>query len=289
MLAVASLYYMRKTPLTSNLIDISSWGYQLQNLNLAEIRDVQLDLLVIDHADDRGQAWSSEVIDQLKTNPDGSHRLLLAYLSIGEAERYRSYWEASWDKAPPVWLGNENPNWQGNYAVDYANDEWQRLIFGQKEALLDVIINQGFDGVYLDRVDAYYGLGLERRSEMITFVAELSSYARSIHPDFLVIQQNAEELLTDASHRETVDGLAKEDLLFNVRNAGEENPPSMIIASTRFIDLIAQEHKPVLVVEYDLNQDQAEKASRAINELGYTLALANRRLSSTPAQAGGMR
>ncbi|NMA99100.1 MAG: hypothetical protein GX970_13490, partial [Phyllobacteriaceae bacterium] len=94
-------------------------------------------------------------------------------------------------------------------------------------------------------------------------------------------QQNAEELLTDASHRANIDGLAKEDLLYNVGEPGAANRTSMVAESTRLIELIAQENKPVLVVEYDLDPDQSKEAERIIDNLGYVLTLANRSLSKT--------
>ena len=38
------------------------------------------------------------------------------------AERYEA--------GKPVWLDVENPDWQGNYKVQYWHPEWQAIIFG---------------------------------------------------------------------------------------------------------------------------------------------------------------
>jgi cysteinyl-tRNA synthetase len=76
-------------------------------------------------------------------------------MSIGEAEDYRYYWEADWYSDPPVWLDEKNPLWEGNYKVLYWMQEWQDLIFGDESAYLDRILNAGFDGVYLDIIDAF--------------------------------------------------------------------------------------------------------------------------------------
>ncbi|MCI0471716.1 MAG: endo alpha-1,4 polygalactosaminidase, partial [Candidatus Aminicenantes bacterium] len=78
-------------------------------------------------------------------------RLVLAYLSIGEAENYRWYWQAGWKPGNPSWLGAENPDWKGNYAVSYWASEWQAIVF----QYVDAIIAAGFDGVYLDKIDEY--------------------------------------------------------------------------------------------------------------------------------------
>jgi cysteinyl-tRNA synthetase len=88
---------------------------------------------------------------------------VLAYLSIGEAESYRYYWHREWDRlgdgvpdaGAPAWLEGENPQWRGNYKVRYWDPGWRSILYGRSDAYLDGIISRGFDGVYLDLVDAY--------------------------------------------------------------------------------------------------------------------------------------
>ncbi|MBD3286479.1 hypothetical protein GF359_07950, partial [candidate division WOR-3 bacterium] len=48
-----------------------------------------------------------------------------------------------------------NPDWKGNYLVRYWEEEWKAIIFGTDSSYLDAVINQGFDGVYLDKIDSY--------------------------------------------------------------------------------------------------------------------------------------
>jgi cysteinyl-tRNA synthetase len=85
----------------------------------------------------------------------GRTRLVLAYMSIGEAEDYRYYWDASWATSPPSWLAEENPEWEGNYKVRYWEKGWRNIIYGNDNSYLQKIINAGFDGVYLDIIDAF--------------------------------------------------------------------------------------------------------------------------------------
>jgi cysteinyl-tRNA synthetase len=54
-----------------------------------------------------------------------------------------------------VWLDKENPEWAGNYKVKYWAEEWQRIITGNRDSYLRNITDVGFDGVYLDIIDAY--------------------------------------------------------------------------------------------------------------------------------------
>ncbi len=101
------------------------------------------------------EEFTSEEITLLKTKIDGGQRLIIAYMSIGEAEDYRYYWNAEWNAEPPAWLKDENPDWEGNYKVAYWDPGWQSIIYGSSGAYLDKIIEKGFDGVYLDIIDAF--------------------------------------------------------------------------------------------------------------------------------------
>ena len=43
--------------------------------------------------------------ERLKVKPDGSQRLVLAYLSVGEVDTKRWYWPSEWLLNPPAWVG----------------------------------------------------------------------------------------------------------------------------------------------------------------------------------------
>jgi cysteinyl-tRNA synthetase len=57
--------------------------------------------------------------------------------------------------ARPAWLLGENPDWPGNHKVRYWDSAWQSIIYGNDSSYLKRIINAGFDGVYLDLIDAF--------------------------------------------------------------------------------------------------------------------------------------
>ncbi len=50
-------------------------------------------------------------VEQLKTKNNGARRLVISYVSIGEAEDYRYYWNNDWKNNPPSWLEKENSSW----------------------------------------------------------------------------------------------------------------------------------------------------------------------------------
>jgi len=93
--------------------------------------------------------------EQLKKKANGGKRLVICYMSIGEAEDYRYYWNADWVNNPPEWLDGENPDWPGNYKVKYWHTDWQNIIYGNNSSYLKKILDAGFDGVYLDIIEAF--------------------------------------------------------------------------------------------------------------------------------------
>lgn len=102
-----------------------------------------------------GQQFTATEIQQLKQKANGGTRMVICYMSIGEAEDYRYYWNNSWATAAPSWMAAENPDWPGNYKVRYWDADWQGIIYKNSDSYLDRILTAGFDGVYLDIIDAF--------------------------------------------------------------------------------------------------------------------------------------
>jgi len=134
------------------LLDPSSFSDRDDYLDALEGTDH--DLLIIDAFFD-GAPLSRSDVDRLRTRSSGGSRLVISYLSIGEAEDYRYFWDTDWEKDPPPWLDDENPDWGGNYKVRYWDGDWKDIIYGSGDSYLDRIIYAGFDGVYLDIIDAF--------------------------------------------------------------------------------------------------------------------------------------
>ncbi len=112
------------------------------------------DLLIMDLFFEE-EALLPQDIASLRNKEGGGTRLLIAYMSIGEAEDYRYYWKSEWESTPPDWLAGENPDWEGNYRVEYWDPAWQSIIFGNDSSYCKRILEAGFDGIYLDIIDAF--------------------------------------------------------------------------------------------------------------------------------------
>lgn len=296
------------------LAGVRSWGYQLQKIEPAEIAASPFDLVVIDYSrtgTDKGRFTRDEV-KAMQVKPDGKRRLVLAYMSVGEAEDYRFYWQKGWvEPAPyrgdlgqqgqaasgtlkaagiktvriprltaPGWLGRENEVWGGNYQVRFWYDGWQNLIMHHDGSYLSRIQEAGFDGAYLDRVDAYYAIEGDREDaarRMVDFIVEFAQIARSRRPGFLIVPQNAEELLAVPRYVTAIDAVAREDLLL-AAGSGQPNPAERIDTASALLKHALDAGRPVLAVEYTEDIARKQTLERDLRARGTIPYFAPRKL-----------
>ena len=134
---------------------INPGSYSTKTAFLNAIQVTNFDLILIDLFYDGTEELSADEVATLKVKTNGGIRLVIAYMSIGEAEDYRYYWQAGWQPHNPSWLSEENPDWPGNYKVHYWDQNWQSIIYGNDASYLKKILDAGFDGAYLDIIDAF--------------------------------------------------------------------------------------------------------------------------------------
>ncbi len=235
---------------------IESWAYQLQNADPDKITESGFDLIVIDYSRDGSEKskYSREDLEKIKEKGI----IIIAYLSIGEAEDYRFYWKKDWYSNPPNWLGKENKEWEGNYAVKYWNNEWRSIIF----SYLDKIIEQGFAGIYLDKVDEFEYWSDEDNGEnlilseedaakrMIRFIEEIAKYTKNkTNRGFYIIIQNGERILEydNDTLLKIISGWAVEDLFYKEL---EPLPEQQIRERTFYLDKVKEKGKIILSVDY---------------------------------------
>jgi len=256
---------------------VRTWAYQLQHPTVAEIASSPFDLVVIDYSQDGStdSRFTKRQVTRMQRKPDGNRRLVIAYMSIGEAEPYRFYWKKGWRPGSPEWLLKPNPDWPDNYRVAYWHPDWQRIIFGSPGSYLDQIIDAGFDGVYLDIVDGYENFEKTRpqaRTEMIALVRKIAGYARNTRGinDFGVFPQNAPELLENPTYLSVITGLGKEELFFIATDEATEDENREWDAS-----LLSKAHeagKLILLVDYceqNRNVREAYIRSRTLGFIPY--------------------
>ena len=160
-------------------------------------------------------------------------KLVIAYVDIGQAEDWRTYWQPDWEIGDPAWIvANDPDGWEGNYPVAYWDEEWQSIWLDPQDGYLQQLIAVGFDGIYLDWVEAYSdenvisaadAAGVDAEEEMVAWVSALAANGRYQNPNFIVIAQNAPELVENGEYTAVIDGLAQEQTWFD--GAASNKPP----------------------------------------------------------------
>ncbi len=209
-----------------------NWAYVLQGLDadmFAQLRSLAVDIVVVDDVGLLNE-WNHTGVDvaaevaalKATTGPTLPRKIVLAYVDVGQAEEHRTYWQDAWAPGSPDWIVGTDPDgWVGNYPVAYWRDEWRAIM----QAAVEQVANEGYDGIYMDWVEAYsdetvvaaaQAAGLDPAAEMADFVWDIGSWGRAVNPAFLVIAQNAAEIIDEVpSYTGAIDGLAQEQLHYD--------------------------------------------------------------------------
>ncbi|MCK5036469.1 MAG: endo alpha-1,4 polygalactosaminidase, partial [Candidatus Sabulitectum sp.] len=138
-----------------DLSDVEFWMYQIQDQHMdgaiEALGNTHYDMLVIDQTRSiiGEEGWDSAG-DVAYLQSTG--KLVICYIDVGEAEDYRWYWQAGWEVGNPSWIAGEDPDgWDGNYPVLFWHDDWKVIM----AEYLTRIINDGYDGIYLDWLEVY--------------------------------------------------------------------------------------------------------------------------------------
>jgi cysteinyl-tRNA synthetase len=267
------------------------WGCQYQDVDLEAIRRSALDLIVIDPSlNDSSLRFVTQLeCEGLKKRSDGTRRIVLAYLSVGEADTKRWYWPEEWRRSAPDWTGAENPKWPGSRSVQYWNSGWRDLVYKGNGSILDVILDTGFDGVFLDRVDGYgdWSGYADAMDEMADLVAEIAAKARAKEPDFILMMQNAEALLLHEKLTEAIDAHNKESLLTGLTQANALNTLADVEWSLGYLRRLQEIGVPTFATEYISDQDLRGEIQARLTALGFVPFFAELGMSRLPGADSG--
>lgn len=136
---------------------ISTDSYSDKASFLSAIQQTNFDVVIIDafFGDD---LLTAADVTSLKTKLNGGKRLVISYLDIGSAENYRYYWKKHWGPHHPLWLKKKYDGYKDEIWVKYWKQDWKDIIYGNDESYTKKLLNCGFDGAYLDNVEAFYAL-----------------------------------------------------------------------------------------------------------------------------------
>ncbi len=243
------------------------------------------------------QPWNSNDLERLKA----SGAKVIAYLNIGFAEEWRDYWNSSWSETDhPEWIEwVEYPGWPGEYFVKYWHPSawepgaWIDILKGE----IDKIVSMGFDGVRLDNIDSYtywedpdsIGLGgvlpqVDNASTwMIYLVGNISEYAHSLDPGFIVIANMGAglELLDNATFINSIDGIEREEVWYSSDQPVDPAETSTVLS---YLRSARDNGKIIYVLDYAWTRSNVEDAlSKARSEGFYIYVSPSYDLDKLPA------
>jgi uncharacterized protein (TIGR01370 family) len=199
-------------PAGHGLADVTRWWIVLASPPKAEEADWSRALagsqLVIVNHDHRQPA---------RVRPDAS-TIVLAYLSVGEAEMGRGYWPAIRDSAFVI---ERNPAWRDNVRVDIRDRRWQRVLLEEEAPRL---LAAGYQGFMLDTLDtASYlekqdpGRFAGSRQGLMKFLALF----RATFPNAIVVANGTDTLVDAAPY---VDGYVTEGIFATYESSSPSSP-----------------------------------------------------------------
>jgi cysteinyl-tRNA synthetase, unknown class len=151
----------------TNLYAAKNYLYLISNNNfntkaemIAAIDSTNYDAVILDLFFN-DEMFTNEEIIHLKNKANGGKRLILSYINIGAAEKYRYYWQDDWKIKRPNFLKKAYEGYEDEVWVKFWDKDWQEIIYGNDNSYIKKIIDAGFDGAYLDNVEAYYFLYFE--------------------------------------------------------------------------------------------------------------------------------
>lgn len=265
-----------------SLKEVNDFAVWLRKADLKALGDSKFDLCVIDPAAE-GKELSRNEIDHLKWSPGGA-KLVLASFPISDAETTRSYWQKEWASKAPGWLGPETPQRPGRYKARFWDEPWQKIVLDR----LEKIQAQGFDGVWIDGVDAWpFWQKREKedraRARMVEWVTRISQAAKRRNKGFLLVPQNAEELVESGPYLAAIDGIAREETYFA---RSRQIRPGEIRDVELLLEKASAAGKKVFQIEYVTEPGHVDWIFNRARPLGFVPYVSARELDRLVVQPG---
>ncbi len=150
-----------------------TWLCQFQNFSPSSISKTNFNIVVVDYSYDGSdsKALNATEVEEMKSGG----KIVLAYMNVGYAEEWRFYWNKIKNA---TFVGNDDTRWRGEHLIlDFDNPIWENAM----HQYVSKIKNAGFDGVYLDGVDAYKSFQDEKKhaGEMVTLLKDVRKWLGS--------------------------------------------------------------------------------------------------------------
>ena len=192
--------------------------------------------------------------------------LCVAYVSLGEAEDYRWYWDEMKHKD---FILEENPDWEGNYYIDPRSEEWKQYFIYR---VIPKVLRDGYDGLFLDTIDTAEYLEWkdeEKYKGSMDAMAELIKAIRKNYPRIIIISNNGLAIIDKFA--KYVDIALVEDLytMYDFENEKYGFQEKEITEENRaLLQNISREYNiPVLTLEYSDDKHEIKNInSRSLSD-----------------------
>ena len=206
----------------------------------------------------------------------------LGYLSVGEADPRRPYWN---DVRGAQFLVEPNPSWPENVRVDLRDHNWQEILLTRE---IPRLLDQGFDGLMLDTLDTAPYLEGKDPTRFAGSRQALRDFLGQIRTRFprAALVANGTTALADAAP--FVDGFVVEGVFatydFGRRLYRETTDQEREWKLARIADAMAVARRPVFTIDYADVGDVAlaRWAESAATERGFKSYVGVRDLNTLP-------
>jgi uncharacterized protein (TIGR01370 family) len=231
-----------------------NWSIDLNNAGQSII-PVSTDLVILSPRD-TAMASLNLMAYVGNLHSEGVKRVV-AVLNVASISKNDSLWNTSWTTQPtdstlspstPSWLvpHNENNSAASDlYMVSYWNPQWQAILEAQIKRLNDA----GVDGVCFEGCDNYSDIaapGPTAATDMAGLIVSLTSAAREVNPNFIVLTMGSEKIVTSLDRNDekkylsAIDGVVAQDVFGSV-------PASVMTDQNQALEIYHQAKKAVFV------------------------------------------
>jgi len=195
-----------------------------------------------------------------------------AYLSIGEVSPQRT-WA---DLIQPAWTMGTNPHWN-SMVMDMTSDGWQRFVLQR----VDLLLQQGYDGLFLDTMDSYqlYAKDNASLTNQQTALANLIQQIKRQHPTIKLISNRGFEVMDKVGRH--LEAVAAESLYSRWNNAAGNYEPvpeaDRQWLYTKLTQVQRAHNIDVIAIDYvaPADRSKAREVANQISSLGFIPWVAN--------------
>ncbi len=207
-------------------------------------------------------------------------------MSVGEAERYRWFYDEIKDKE---WMHEANPDWPDSRLVDPRSPEWQDLIVNEVAL---AIMELGYDGFILDNVDTPETL-MEKNATQFAgadaAMVELIGKLKARYPEAVIIANGGLTIVPRAA--DNLAGMMYEGTQSTWKKEGDGYVYGFISPKQKAwleprLNRVKAAGLPILALEYADLSDKAEveKVYEAARKAGTNPFVSVRSLAWFPGQ-----